>query len=127
MGEENDQNQFRFRRSQRLRRPREFAETYALKQTAGDGFLLLFAARSHQLATSLGVSISKKNGNSIARHRIRRLLKEAFRLEQHRVADGMKLIMIPRPGSGATLENYRQSLVVLSKKVQRRLEAENQS
>lgn len=113
---------FLFPKSRHLRSSLDFARVYDLKQRAGDEHLLIFAAsRSEGGPTRVGFSISKKNGNSPQRHRIRRLLREAFRLSQYEIPDGMDLILIPRPGSGSTLADYQQSLVRLSQKLQRRL------
>lgn len=113
---------FLFPKLRHLRSSLDFARVYDLKQRAGDEHLLIFAAsRSEGGPTRVGFSISKKNGNSPQRHRIRRLLREAFRLSQYEVPDGMDLILIPRPGSGSTLADYQQSLVRLSQKLQRRL------
>lgn len=114
-------DRFCFPRHRRLRSSRDFARTYALKQKAGNSVLMLFAAKNDLGTTRIGLSVSRKNGNSIARHRIRRLLKEAYRLEQHGIPEGLDLILIPRPDSNATLAELRQALVVLSQKLQRRL------
>lgn len=116
---------FLFPGSRHLRSPRDFARVYEVKQRAGDAHLLLFAAQNPLgPATRVGFSISKKNGNSPQRHRIRRLLREAFRLSQHDLPAGLDLIVIPRPGSGSTLDDYRKSLVRLSWKLHRRLTVE---
>jgi len=85
--------------------------------------MLVFAGpRSEGGPTRVGFSISKKNGNSPQRHRIRRLLREAFRLTQYDIPEGLDLILIPRPGSNSTLEDYRRSLVRLTHKLHRRLQ-----
>jgi ribonuclease P protein component len=111
-----------FPKSRHLRSPLDFARVYEPKQRAGDEHLLIFGApRPDGGPTRVGFSISKKNGNSPQRHRIRRLLREAFRLSQHEIPDGLDLILIPRPGSGSTLVDYEQSLVRLSQKLHRRL------
>jgi ribonuclease P protein component len=113
---------FLFPKSRHLRSSLDFARVYDLKQRAGDEHLLMFAAaRPEGGATRVGFSISKKNGNSPQRHRIRRLLREAFRLSQYEVPEGLDLILIPRPGSRSTLADYQRSLVRLSQKLHRRL------
>ena len=111
----------KFPRSRRLRSSLEFKRVYDLKQRSGDGTLLVFAANNETGITRIGLSVSKKNGNSVVRHRIRRLLKEAYRLEQHQIPEGLDLILIPRPGSNATLDDYRKSIVRLSRKLSERI------
>jgi ribonuclease P protein component len=90
---------------------------------AGNPHLLVFADRRPEGgSTRVGFSISKKNGNSPMRHRIRRLLREAFRLSQHDLPDGLDLILIPRPGSQSTLADYCEALRYLVRKLHRRLQ-----
>ncbi|MEZ6065260.1 MAG: ribonuclease P protein component [Planctomycetaceae bacterium] len=110
----------RFRRPQRVRSSLDFKRIYDLKQRAGDEHLLLFAAPNGLAWSRIGVSVSRRQGNSIARHRLRRLLKEAFRLSQHDLPPGLDIILVPRVSSGATVNDYQQSLVRLTSKLARR-------
>lgn len=121
MNDEPQTERLKFPRSRRLRSSLDFQRVYALKQRAGDGTILIFAAKNETGITRIGLSVSKKNGNSVVRHRIRRLLKEAYRLEQHQVPEGLDLILIPRPGSDATVEDYRKSIVILSQRLLERI------
>ena len=106
-----------FPRSRRLRSPADFKRVYDQKVRDGDDHLLVYAAVNDLSCTRIGVSVSKKNGNSIVRHRIRRLLKEAYRLEQFQIPEGIDLILIPRPGSASTLTDCRSSIVQLAEKL----------
>ncbi|WP_417848521.1 ribonuclease P protein component [Thalassoglobus sp.] len=121
MSDHENPERLKFPKFRRVRSSLEFQRIYSLKQRASNQSLLIFAARNELGWSRIGLSVSKKNGNSIARHRIRRLLKEAFRLEQHRIPAGLDLILIPRPNSKATLQDYRQSIVELSERVEKSL------
>ena len=46
----------------------------------------------------LGVSVSKKVGNSIVRHRLARLIREAFRLNNDNVKRGLDIVVVARAG-----------------------------
>jgi ribonuclease P protein component len=110
-------------KSQKLRRPAEFRRVYDGKIRAGDEHLLVFATRNETGITRIGLSVSKKNGGAVARNRIKRLLREAFRLDQYAFPAGLDLVLIPRPGSGAGLADFRRSLANCVRRVMKRLPA----
>ena len=45
----------------------------------------------------LGICVSKKIGNSVVRHRVTRLVRESYRLNEERFRQGIDLIVIARP------------------------------
>lgn len=112
---------FKISKAQRIRSSQDFARIYDAKQRAGDDHLLVFGQRNGGERTRFGLSVSKKHGGAVRRARLKRLLREAFRLSQHELPAGLDLVLIPRQGSGATLEDYRQSLKRLAQKLDRRL------
>jgi ribonuclease P protein component len=107
--------------SYRIRQSVDFTRAYAEKLRAGDRFLLVFAARNGMDHPRLGLSVSKKHGNAVRRSRIKRLLREAFRLSQFDLPSGFDLILIPRMDSGATSGDYQKSLKRLAWKIVRRV------
>lgn len=106
----------------RLRSGKDFERVYALKCKGADGVLLMFAARGPGPATRIGLSVSKKHGGAVIRNRLKRWLREAFRLERHRIPPGLDLIAIPLAADRASLAAYRESLVNLARRLNRRLE-----
>ena len=44
----------------------------------------------------VGISVSKKVGNSVVRHRIKRLIKEAYRLQEEQFHRGLDMVIIAR-------------------------------
>ncbi len=114
---------FRFRKQQHIRSGEDFDRAYGYKQRAGDQHLLIFGVPNDLRCARIGLSVSKKHGNAVKRSRIKRLLREAFRLSQHELPEGLDLVLIPRQNSGATLADYQRSLKHLSQKLARRIQA----
>ena len=108
----------------RLKSPSDFARVYAVRQRAGDSHLLVFAAPNDLEWSRFGVSVSKKHGNAVRRARLKRLLREAYRLSRPELPAGLDFILIPRQDSSAGLDDLRKSLVRLVKKLSRRLAGE---
>jgi len=57
----------------------------------------------------------------VRRNRIKRLLREAFRLSQHRLPADLTLFCVPRAGADITLEECVESLTRLAARLERRL------
>ena len=115
---------FTFIKAQHLRSKADFERVYALKCKAADGVLLIFAARNELPVTRIGLSVSKKHGGAIVRNRLKRLLREAFRLMQHQIPSGMDLIAIPLAKERASLPAYEESLVKVVRRLSRRMDQE---
>lgn len=107
--------------SRRIRKSGEFRRIYESGQRAGDRHLLVIAAPGDLDHSRMGLSVSKKHGTAVRRARLKRLLREAFRLSQHDLPVGLDLVLIPRQDSGAGLEEYRRSLVKLAGRLAERL------
>jgi len=66
------------------------------------------------LGHRLGVSVSKDHGRAVRRNKIKRLLREAFRLERAALPANFDLVLIPRqPGARLHLATLRQELLDL--------------
>lgn len=111
-------------KSHHLRATAQFDAVYKLKRRAGDDALLMFAAINNLPHCRLGMSVSKRtHGNAVRRNRIRRVIREAFRLEQHALPPGLDLVVVPRRQNSldGLLPTYRKSFRRLAMKLAKRL------
>ncbi len=58
------------------------------------GLLRLYVAANTEEKPRLGVSVSKTCGNAVVRNRIKRLAREAFRLEQYNIHGDYDYLLI---------------------------------
>jgi ribonuclease P protein component len=105
----------RFRPNEHIRRPADFEAVYDRRRSAADGTLVVYARENGLPHSRVGLSVSKKFGKAVRRNRIRRLLREAYRLSKEEIPLGYDLVLIPRPLEEYALESFRHSLVKLAK------------
>jgi ribonuclease P protein component len=90
---------FRFQRRQRLTRQRDFERVFARKCSAADRHMVVYVDANDLSWTRLGIKPGRQLGNAATRNRIKRVLREAFRLGQHDIPTGLDVICIPRDRS----------------------------
>lgn len=117
---------FRFRPQYRLKRQADFERVYARRRSAADGRLVVYGCENELSWSRLGLSVSRRVGGSVIRNRVKRLIREAFRLHRHELPNSIDFIVIPRP-SDLCLQSVVESLVGLAASVARKLERERRS
>ena len=107
---------------QRLRHREEFSSVYAQRTRSGDQNLLIYAKPNDLGVTRIGLSVSRKHGNAVVRGKLKRWIREAFRLLQHELPEGLDLIIIPLNAEKASFKNYFKSLKKLVNKLSKRFQ-----
>ena len=85
--------------SESLKKNRDFQFIYRNGKSFGNRYLVMYVYPRDTGRNRLGISVSKKVGNSIVRHRLTRLIRESYRLNEKRFVRGLDLIVIARPGA----------------------------
>ena len=97
----------------------EFKRAYDKKRTYSDMFMVIYISDNPLGYSRLGISVSKKVGNSIIRHRITRLIRESYRLNKERIKPGYDIVIVARKNlCGKGLFEVSESLMKLLSKHQ---------
>ncbi len=90
--------QYRLPKTCLLRKNQEFERVYRQgKRLHGKGFSLIYAAGSAGW-NRLGISVRKKTGRAVDRNRIKRIIREAFRLHRESFPQKSDIVVTVRPG-----------------------------
>ena len=79
-----------------IKKNKDFQKVYRTGKSYADRLLVMYVVKGEGTDTRIGISVSKKVGNSIVRHRVTRLLRESFRLNQNRVKTGLDIVVVAR-------------------------------
>jgi ribonuclease P protein component len=100
-------------KTRHLRLPSEFAAVYEAKVRESRGPLTAYAMPNQLGFPRLGMSVSRKVGTAVRRNRIRRLIRESFRLLQHDLPQGYDLVVVVRPHAPLILAEYQKMLMAM--------------
>ena len=82
-----------------LRKKSDFSAIYNKGKSVGDRYVVLFYRKNGLTYNRTGFLASKKVGNSVVRHRITRLIRESYRLNEQKFVGGLDIVVIARPGA----------------------------
>lgn len=86
-----------FPKSKRLTTSTQFREVLVRKLRFSDGLLILYIAENDCKIARLGIAVNKSLGTAIVRNRLKRLIREAFRLNQQQIPAGFDYLFMFSP------------------------------
>lgn len=81
-----------------LKKNIDFQKVYKSGKSYANKYLVMYVLENGTDITRIGISVSKKVGNSIVRHRLARLVREAFRLNTSHIPDGIDVVVVVKAG-----------------------------
>lgn len=100
-----------------LKKTKEFKEVYDNKQSHADENIVMYIKKNEMESNRLGISVSKKVGNSVVRHLLCRRAREIFRLTNRYVTKGIDVVIVFRKGADeVSFETLKNSFLKLYKK-----------
>ncbi len=107
---------FIFRAKHRLTKRREFEGVFAAKARASVGAITVYSRPNGLSHPRLGLSVGRRVGPAVVRSRIKRLVREAFRLSRFDLPGGYDLVVSVRAEDGLTLERCIEALVACARR-----------
>lgn len=82
--------------SESLKKNRDFQIVYKEGKSRANRYLVMYVKENGLNKNRVGISVSKKVGNSIVRHRLTRLIRESYRLQEDMFNSGLDMVVIAR-------------------------------
>ncbi len=102
--------------SESLKRNQDFRKVYTEGKSYANRYLVLYTLKNQTDRNRLGISVSKKVGNSVVRHRITRLIRESYRIREEMFNSGLDMVVIARKSAKEkTCQEIEHALLHLGK------------
>ena len=92
--------------SESLKKNMDFQNVYKNGKSYANKYLVMYVLENQSNKNRIGISVSKKVGNSVIRHRITRLIRESYRLQEDVFNSSLDMVIIAR--STAKDRSYKE-------------------
>ena len=79
-----------------MNRNYQFQRMYQKASSIPGKFVVLYHKKNRLAGNRLGITVSKKVGKAVHRNRVRRLIKENYRLMEEKLCQGYDLVIVAR-------------------------------
>ena len=111
--------------SDSLKKNNDFQRVYRKGTSQANRYLVMYVLPNQHMMNRLGISVSKKVGNSVVRHRVTRLIRESYRLNERSFRQGLDIVVVARPNAkDRTYQEIESALMHLAGRMKIRREAE---
>jgi len=87
--------------SESLKKNKDFQNVYGNGRSYADKYLVMYVLENNKKINRLGISASKKVGNSVVRHRFARLVRESYRLHENIFNSGLDIVVVARKSAAS--------------------------
>lgn len=84
------------RRFPSIKKNNDFQIVYKHGKSCANRYLVMYVYRTESENSRIGISVSKKVGNSVVRHHVTRLVRESFRLHKEQIEKGLDIVVVAR-------------------------------
>lgn len=102
--------------SESLKKNKDFQIVYRNGRSCANRLLVMYVHPNDWEKNRIGISVSKKVGNSVVRHRLTRLIRESYRISEEKFRCGFDIIIIARTSArGSDYRSIESALIHLGK------------
>ena len=98
--------------SESLNKNHQFQFVYKYGKSYANKYLVMYVKENGLDKNRIGISVSKKVGNSVVRHRVTRLVRESYRLHESIFNSGLDIVIVARPGAASVGYNDIESALL---------------
>lgn len=104
-------------RNRILKKKKDFQAVYSHGKSYANRFLVLYVFQSNEFQERVGFAAGKKLGNAVRRNRVKRLLRESYRIHQGEVKEGVSLLLVGRKAAvDAGCSDLEKAFLALGRK-----------
>lgn len=102
--------------SESLKKYGDFQKVYHKRSSFANRYLVMYIKENELEKNRIGISVSKKVGNSVVRHRLTRLIRESYRLNEEAFERGYDIVVVARVNAkGITYKDMENALLHLGR------------
>lgn len=98
--------------SESLKKNRDFQKVYRNGKSLANKYFIMYILRNDSEKNRLGISVSKKVGNSVVRHHLTRLIREGYRLQEEHFQYGWDIVVIARTSAKEITYHEAESALI---------------
>ena len=98
--------------SESLKKNHQFQFVYKNGKSYANKYLVMYVKENGLEKNRIGISVSKKVGNSVVRHRVTRLIRESYRLHENIFNSGLDIVIVGRPSAATVGYNEVESALL---------------
>ena len=98
--------------SESLKKNEQFQFVYKNGKSYANKYLIMYVKKNGLEKNRIGISVSKKVGNSVVRHRVTRLVRESYRLHESIFNSGLDIVIVGRPSAATVGYNEVESALL---------------
>ena len=102
--------------SESIKKNRDFQLVYKSGTSKANRYLVMYVRENQLEKNRVGISVSKKVGNSVVRHHLARLIRESYRLNEEKFKCGYDIVIVVRVnGKNQGFHSIESALMHLGK------------